>query len=160
MELDAARSYIVFGATFVVSLIIFVRSDHLWKDRFRKQSLYAAAVVLLIGIALEFSDLLNQKRGLVIVVMSVPAIYLAYFLTGRNIFMRLYGTEPYVTSSSSTVGSSPLDLYTATGKDGRKRKFDKTRRIMRGDFVFSFVSTLGAVFTIMFLVYLVTILNS
>ena len=144
----------------VVVLIIFVRADHLWKERFKKQSLFAATVVLLVGIALEVSDVLNQKRGLTIVLMSVPAVYLAFFLVGRFIFMRLYGTEPYVTSSSSTVGSPPLDIYAASGKDGRKRKFDKTRRIMTADFVFSFVHTLGAVFTIMFLIYLVTKLNS
>lgn len=160
MHFDTAGSYIVFGIAFLVCLIILVRADHLWKNRIRKQSIYAAGATLILGIALEFSDALNHKAGLVLVIMSAPAIYLSYFLIGRHFFIRLYHTEPYVTSSSSSVGGTPLDLYTPAGKDGKKRKFTSKRRIITADFAFTLAHTLGAAFTVIFLIYLVNKLNS
>lgn len=144
-------TYISFGYSFIVSLIAFGGSDYLWKNSFFNKCLIAAVLSAFVGLIFEFINLLRKENGLTVVVMFIPLIYLGYFQLFRWIFKRWKGTEPYITSASSTIGGTPIDIFDT---DGNKRKYQKDRKIMASDFLFSFLQGLVPIGTIWFLLFL------
>jgi hypothetical protein len=148
--------YFVVGISLFCSLIPFVRSDHLWKPRFFKLCLVGAVSAFVLGVFLESTDILQQEVGFAIAVMTIPLIYLLNFQLCRWVFKRRFNTEPYITSSSSTVGAPPQDLFTSANIDGKHRKYEKDRKIMTADFVFSFAQGLIPAFTALLLIYFTT----
>ncbi len=136
------------GFAFAVSLVAFAGSDYLWRKSFFNKCLIAAIISGLLGLIFEFINLFQFKTGITAVSMLFPLIYLGYFQFLRWIFKKWKGTEPYITSVSSTIGTNPLDI---DDKDGEKRKYPKGRKIMESDFLFSFLQALVPIFTIFFL---------
>ncbi len=145
-------NYISFGFAFIVGGIAFASSDYLWKKSFFSKCLIASIISGVFGLIFEFTNLFQFKTGLTAVVMLSPLIELGYFQFFRWIFKKWNGTEPYITSVSSVVGAIPLDI---DDKDGKKRKYPKDRKIMASDFAFTFLYGLGAIFTILFLLFFV-----
>lgn len=123
-------------------MIIFVRAEQLWKPRFANACLIISLSCATAGLVLEIIDGLHQPTGATVVIMFFPLAFLGYFQLIRWLFKKWKKTEPYITSASSVIGDLPLDLFTSANKDDKKRKFDKNRRIMLADFVFSFAYSL------------------
>lgn len=156
MNSPSPAIYIAYGFSFLAVIIPFCGCDYLWKLTFFKKCLALAIISGLTGVILEVTNSLEQKSGQTLVLMSVSLVYLTYFQIFRWIFKRWYGTEPHVTSVSSSIGEPPLGLFTSENKDGKARKYEKGRRVMIADFVFSFAQALVPIFTIMALLFLTT----
>ncbi len=137
METQQIARYICFGFSIAILLLEAVFSGHLWKPRISKRFLFLSSISAVIGIVLEGTESLGHPRGMTIVVMAIPLYYLANFQLFRLIFKKYCNTEPYVTSAGSSIGESPLDLFTSENTDGKNRKFERDRKIMAEDFVFS-----------------------
>ncbi|MBK6722646.1 MAG: hypothetical protein IPO41_07630 [Acidobacteria bacterium] len=142
MELAEIATYTAFGFAFLATMYPMVFSGHLWKSQFFRRCLVISVFIALVGVILEISQVLGTWWGLTGVVMFIPIFYVGNFQFWRKIFLRYFGTEPYVTSSASTVGSIPLDTFTSEGQDGETRKFAKDRRVGSADFLFSFATHL------------------
>ena len=148
--------YFAVGFSMLCVLVPFVGSDHLWKPRFFRWCLIASVVSFVAGLLFEVTNILHQELGFATALMSIPLIYLMNFQLCRSVFKRRFNTEPYVTSTSSSIGAPPLDLFSPANIDGEHRKYDKDRRIMAADFVFSFAQALISAFTALILIFLTT----
>ncbi|MDB4754878.1 hypothetical protein OAF80_00320 [bacterium] len=143
--------YGAFGFSFLVGLSTFALSDDLRNPEFFKKCLIAAVISLAIGILLELTNTLNLNRGMAILLMSISIIYLGYYRLLMKLFRSWKGTDPYITSASSSIGETPLD--------GLWTKYPKGRKIMWTDFLFSFAQALVPIFTIMGLLFLIVEIN-
>jgi len=100
---------------------------------------------------MQTTDLHYELNGATLTIMFFPIVFLGYFQLIRQVFKKLKGTEPYITTSVSSVGQPPLNLFDSSNKDGNNRKFDKDRKIMLADFVFSFAFALVPALSLMLL---------
>jgi hypothetical protein len=151
--------YFCFGTSLVVAAYIFVAADHLWKVKFFRKCLLAASALALVGIVTDHFRLVGGDVGLPSIVMSASIIYLGYFSLFRYIYKRMVGTEPYVTSASSTVGSVPLDTFSSAFEDGNKKKYSEGRRVTTYDFLFTMLQALVPAFTILGLLAFMRMIN-
>ncbi|MGI8555565.1 MAG: hypothetical protein ACR2LT_04310 [Pyrinomonadaceae bacterium] len=150
---------ISFGYSIIVGITAFAYSDSLWKKNLFNKCFAAAILSGISGLVLEVTDVFHLGTGVTIIIMIAPLIYLAYFQLFRYYFIKWNGTEPYVTSSSSVIGATPLDMFSKASKDGKKRKYEKNRKIIGDDFTFSFFQALVPIFTILLLLLLVIKMN-
>jgi hypothetical protein len=104
-----------------------------------------------LGILLELIYAFNMETGLTILYMSTSIIYLGYFHYLSKLFKSWKGTDPYITSSSSSIGGIPID--------GLWTKYPQDRKIIETDFYFSFAQALLPIFTIFGLAILLIELN-
>ena len=130
--------YLVYGSAGLLTLIVFVRSGHLWKPRFFKPCFVASLICGALGIVLEVTRALAEPTGATLVITFIPLFFLSWFQFNRWAFKRWKGTEPYITDLASVVGGKPLDLFASENKDGITKKFSSDRRIMTEDFAFTF----------------------
>tara|TARA_R110000850_G_scaffold254614_1_gene380146 strand:- start:29565 stop:30023 length:459 start_codon:yes stop_codon:yes gene_type:complete len=143
--------YCVFGYSFLVGLITFTISDDLRNPKIFKKCLIASIVSFSIGVLLELTNILNIDKGMTILLMSISSIYLGYFYLLKKLFRTWKGTDPYITSVSSTIGGTPIG--------GLWTKYPRTRKIMWTDFLFSFAQLLLPIFTIIGLMILIIEMN-
>jgi len=143
--------YLAYGYAFLAAIISIVRADSLWKPRVFKSCLYISLPCAGLGLIMQTTDLQYQLNGATLMIMFFPIVFLGYFQLIRQVFKKLKGTEPYITTSVSSVGQPPLDLFDSSNKDGKKRKFAKDRKIMLADFVFSFAFALVPALSLMLL---------
>ena len=148
MSSPEALQTFAFGISVAVSIYFYVAADHLWKQEFFKNCLIVSVAFFIVGICLDVFRLVDVEPGIASGVMSAPIVYLGYFWLLRFVYKRKYGTEPHITSASSTIGAPPLDMFSSAQKDGKKRKYPKGRRITHADFGFSFLQALAPPFTI------------
>ena len=143
--------YTAFGYSFFVGIISFSLSDDLRNPKFFKKCLIAGLISLLLGIIFELTDIFNLDKGMTLLIMSISTIYLGYFKILSRIFRTWKGTDPYITSVSSTIGGTPIG--------GIWTKFPKDRKILWTDFLFSFAQALIPIFTIACLMILIIEMN-
>jgi len=143
--------YTAFGYSFFIGLISFSLSDDLGNPKFFKKCLIAGLISFMLGIILELTDILKLDKGMTLLIMSISIIYLGYFKLLSRIFRKWKGTDPYITSVSSTIGGTPIG--------GIWTKFPIDRKILWNDFLFSFAQALIPIFTIAFLMYLIIEMN-
>ena len=86
-----------------------------------------------------------------ILLMSISIIYLGYYHLLSKIFKTWKGVDPYITSTSSTIGASPIG--------GFWTKHPRNRKIMWTDFLFSFAQALIPIFTFVGLMILINVMN-
>ncbi len=111
----------------------------------------ASAISFFIGILLEFADIFKIETGMTLIIMSISIIYLGYYYLLRNLFKAWKGTDPYITSVSSTIGGSPIG--------GFWTKYPRNRKIIWTDFLFSFAQALIPIFTIAGLMLMIIKMN-
>jgi len=143
--------YLSFGFSFVTVLIAFTLSDDLRNSKFFKKCLFAGIISGILGIGFELTDFFSLNKGLTLVLMFIPLIYLGYFELFRRLFKKWKKTDPYITSTSSKIGGTPLN--------GVWTKYPKGRKIMSTDFLFSFLQALVPIFTIFGLIILIILMN-
>lgn len=133
-----AANWIVYGFSVLVVVYIFALSDYLWEAGFFKKCLILALALAAAGVILEFTKAFDTETGLTLLVTFMPLVFVVNYQTWRRLFIHRYGTEPYLTSPASMIGGVPLGLFDSTNIKGKKRQFDKDRRIKLADFIFSF----------------------
>ncbi|PIQ14358.1 MAG: hypothetical protein COW67_14210 [Flavobacteriales bacterium CG18_big_fil_WC_8_21_14_2_50_32_9] len=143
--------YGVFGYSLLVGLIVFTISDDLRNPKIFRKCLIASIISFIIGILFEFADIFTIEKGMTLLVMSISIIYLGYYHLLRKLFKVWKGTDPYITSVSSTIGGSPIG--------GLWTKYPRNRKIMWTDFLFSFAQVLIPIFTIVGLMIMIIEMN-
>jgi hypothetical protein len=161
-EISKWLVYILFGFSFIVGIIPFTYSHYLWKKDFFRKCFLWAILSFVFGILLELANFFYLKYlyiGDATLFMSVSLIYLSFWQFFRQIFKRWKKTEPYDTSYSGGIGEIPTDMFSDEYKDGKLRKYEKDRKVMYSDFLFSFLQALVPIFFIMILMLLIKKLN-
>ena len=143
--------YVVFGYSFLVGLVSFSISDDLRNPKIYRKCLIASIISFSLGVALELVDIFRIERGMTILLMSISIIYLGFYSFLRKLFKSWKGTDPYITSPSSTIGGNPIG--------GLWTKYPRTRKIMWTDYLFSFAQALIPIFTIMGLMIMIIEMN-
>lgn len=143
--------YVVYGYSFIAALIPFSLSDDLRNQKFFRRCLTAALVSLTIGITLEFTNSFDQERGMTLLLMSISIIYLGFYKILFKLFKVWKGSDPYITSRSSSIGGKPINGFWS--------KYPKGRKIIWTDFLFTFAQSLIPIFTIVGLMILLIYLN-
>jgi|GEM_PF-5866204 len=146
--MHAALTYFAFGSAIALAGVEFVAVDYLWKEKFFNKLLIVSIVSSCLGLLLEASGTLQQPTGATFTIMAYPSAFLAYFQILRWLYKRIRSTEPYVTSASGALGGPPLDSYISAGRDGRRRKYEKGRRISAWDFAFTFLLVLPPILAV------------
>jgi hypothetical protein len=143
--------YITFGTSLLVSGLIFIFQSDLINPKIFSKALIASCILFLIGVGLELSNVFGLNKGMSLLMMSMGIIYVGYFKVFLRLFIKWKGTKPIITSASSLIGGRPIGfLWT---------NYEPKRRIMRADFIFSFVQALIPIFTIFGLMILIIELN-
>ncbi|RNI22059.1 hypothetical protein [Rufibacter latericius] len=137
--------YSAFAYSFIVGAISFSLQSELGNPLFFKRCLIASAISFTLGVVLELTNAFNLERGTAIIIMSISIIYLGYYYLLRMLFIAWKGTEPYITSSTSSIDGKPLNGYWT--------KYPKNRKVMWEDYLFSFAQGLIPIFTILALLF-------
>ncbi len=143
--------YVVYGYSFLVGLISFSISDDLRNPKIFRKCLIASIISLILGVIFEIAAIFKDDKGMTLLIMSISIIYLGYYHLLKKLFKAWKGTDPYITSASSTIGGSPID--------GFWTKYPRNRKIMWTDFLFSFSQALIPIFTIIGLMILIIEMN-
>tara|TARA_R110000850_G_C9732966_1_gene443487 strand:- start:199 stop:657 length:459 start_codon:yes stop_codon:yes gene_type:complete len=143
--------YVVFGYSFLVGLVSFSISDDLRNPKIFRKCLIASIISFSLGVVFELVDIFRIETGMTILLMSISIIYLGFYSFLRKLFKSWKGTDPYITSASSTIGGSPIG--------GIWTKYPRNRKIMWTDYLFSFAQALIPIFTIAGLMILIIEMN-
>lgn len=143
--------YVVYGYSFLVGLIPFSISDDLRNAKIFRKCLIASIISFILGVIFEIADTFKDDKGMTLLIMSISIIYLGYYYLLKKVFRAWKGTDPYITSVSSTIGGSPIG--------GFWTKYPKNRKIMWTDFLFSVSQALIPIFTIMGLMIMIIEMN-
>lgn len=132
--------YILFGASILLSFIVYFRSEKLIEKSFFNKYAIASAISTIIGIVLEKTNVFDLRSGMVLALMSLTTIYLLYFRILHLIFLKWKGFDPLPMSRIQDIGHYPFS-----------KKSKNNRAIIWEDFVFTTFHVLLPIFTIMFL---------
>ncbi len=139
--------YIFIGYAWLVWVISLILSEDFLNPKILRKCLVASFVSLGFGVILELMQIFTLERGLILLIMSGPIMYIVFHQLLRKIFKDLTGFEPFLTSQTSLIG----------GKTGSK--YHKYRKIKWTDFLFSFLQGLVPIFTFAGLLILLLKLN-
>ena len=143
--------YLFLGYSFLISLITFSLSDDLRNPRFFHRCFIAGIISSIIGIILELTNVLKMLPGMTILLMSISIIYLGFYRILFKLFKSWKGVDPYITSSSSTIGGKTISGFWS--------KYPKDRKIMWSDFLFSLAQVFIPIFVIIALIIIIIELN-
>ncbi len=135
--------YIFIGYACLVSSICLAISECFINRKVLRRCLIFALISLVLGVIVELMQIFTLERGMTLLIMSAPIIYIGFYQLLRKIFKSLTGFEPYQTSTKSVIG----------GKTSNK--YHKNRTIKWTDFLFSFLQALLPIFTILGLMILI-----
>ncbi|GEM_PF-5825999 len=139
--------YLIFGFGLGTALFSFTFSDDLMNPNFYRRCLTAGIVSFILGLTFELTNSFNVPSGMTLLIMSAALLHLIPFELFRRLFKHYTGTNPYVTSASSSTGGTPIG--------GFWHKYPRNRKIQSSDFAFSFLQALVPIFTFMLLVFLI-----
>ncbi len=118
-------------------------SENFINPQILRKCLITSFISLGAGIIVELMQVFPLERGLTLLIMSAPIMYIGFYQLLRKIFKALKGFEPYQTSQTSII-------------DGKtSNKYLKNRTIKWTDFLFSFLQVLVPIFIFVILMFLI-----